>query len=53
MRSVIVDLARASLAERRGGGAEHGALRTTIGELAVAGEEEVLQVHEARNMTPA
>jgi RNA polymerase sigma factor (TIGR02999 family) len=47
MRSVIVDLARASLAERRGGGAEHGALSTTIGELAVAGEEEVLRVHEA------
>lgn len=47
MRSVIVDLARASLTERRGGGAEHRPLSTTIGELAVAGEEEVLRVHEA------
>jgi RNA polymerase sigma factor (TIGR02999 family) len=47
MRSVIVDLARASLAERRGGGAEHRSLSTTIGELPAAGEEEVLRVHEA------
>lgn len=47
MRSVIVDLARASLAERRGSGAEHCSLSTTLGESAVAGEEEVLRVHEA------
>jgi RNA polymerase sigma factor (TIGR02999 family) len=47
MRSVIVDLARASQTERRGGGAEHRPLSTTVGESMVAGEEEVLQVHEA------
>jgi RNA polymerase sigma factor (TIGR02999 family) len=47
MRSVIVDLARASLAERRGGGAPHRPLSTTIGEFAVTGEEEVLRIHEA------
>jgi RNA polymerase sigma factor (TIGR02999 family) len=47
MRSVIVDLARASLAERRGGAADHLPLSTTIGDSLVAGEQEVLRVHEA------
>jgi RNA polymerase sigma factor (TIGR02999 family) len=47
MRSVIVDFARASLANRRGGGAQHLPLSTTIGDSAVAGEEELLRVHEA------
>jgi RNA polymerase sigma factor (TIGR02999 family) len=47
MRSVIVDLARASLAERRGGAADHLPLNTTIGDSVVAGEQEVLRVHEA------
>jgi len=47
MRSVIVDLARASLAERRGGGADHRPLSTTIGDSLAAGEQEVLRVHEA------
>jgi RNA polymerase sigma factor (TIGR02999 family) len=47
MRSVIVDLARASLAERRGGAADHVPLNTTIGDSVAAGEQEVLRVHEA------
>jgi RNA polymerase sigma factor (TIGR02999 family) len=47
MRSVIVDFARASLANRRGGGTPHVPLSTTIGDSAVAGEEELLRVHEA------
>jgi RNA polymerase sigma factor (TIGR02999 family) len=47
MRSVIVDLARASLAERRGGGADHHPLNTTLVDSLVAGEQEVLHVHEA------
>ena len=47
MRSVIVDLARASLAERRGGAADHLPLSTTMGDSLVAGEQEVLRVHEA------
>jgi RNA polymerase sigma factor (TIGR02999 family) len=47
MRSVIVDFARASLANRRGGGARHLPLSTTIGDSAVAGEAELLRVHEA------
>jgi RNA polymerase sigma factor (TIGR02999 family) len=47
MRSIIVDYARSSLAQRRGGGAEHLPLSTTVGGSPVAGEEEVLRVHEA------
>jgi RNA polymerase sigma factor (TIGR02999 family) len=48
MRSVIVDLARARLADRRGGGAEHVALDTEQSAgLAAEGEDEVVRVHEA------
>ncbi len=47
MRSVIVDFARARLAERRGGGAEHVALNTAIGEQVAAPENDALRVHEA------
>jgi RNA polymerase sigma factor (TIGR02999 family) len=47
MRSVIVDLARASLAERRGGAAPHVPLSTTIAEMPMAGENEVLRIDEA------
>jgi len=47
MRSVIVDIARASLAERRGGGAGCVTLDTSIGNGAVSGEDEVIRVHEA------
>jgi RNA polymerase sigma factor (TIGR02999 family) len=47
MRSVIVDMARARLAERRGGDAEHVALDTDVADNTPAPEEEVLRVHEA------
>lgn len=48
MRSVIVDLARARLAERRGGAAEHVALDTEHADrIAVEPEDEVVRVHEA------
>ena len=47
MHSVIVDFARARLAERRGGAAEHVVLDTIgVGNLA-APETDVLRVHEA------
>lgn len=47
MRSVIVDMARARLAERRGGSAEHVEFDTHIAENTPAPENEVLRVHEA------
>lgn len=47
MRSVIVDFARARLAERRGGDAHHVALDTALGEQLAAPEADVLRVHEA------
>lgn len=48
MRSVIVDLARARLADRRGGGAEHVQLDTEqAGRLAAEPEDQVVRVHEA------
>ena len=47
MRSVIVDFARAKLAERRGGEAEHVVLDTALGERLAAPESDVLRVHEA------
>ena len=47
MRSVIVDMARARLAERRGGDAEHVALDTGVADSTPAPENEVLRVHEA------
>lgn len=47
MRSVIIDFARARLAERRGAGAEHVELDTSMaGELS-GSERDVLRVHEA------
>jgi RNA polymerase sigma factor (TIGR02999 family) len=46
MRSVVVDLVRGKLAERRGGGAAHVTLSTGIGDGAAA-ESEILRVHEA------
>jgi RNA polymerase sigma factor (TIGR02999 family) len=49
MRSVIVDLARGRLTEKRGGGQAMITLRTAIGE-SVAGEKEdadVVRIHEA------
>ena len=47
MRSVIVDFARAKLAERRGGDAEKVVLDTALGERLAAPESDVLRVHEA------
>jgi RNA polymerase sigma factor (TIGR02999 family) len=47
MRSIIVDAARAGLAERRGGGAEHVTLNTEVGDALPLPEEEILDVHEA------
>jgi RNA polymerase sigma factor (TIGR02999 family) len=47
MRSVIVDFARARLAERRGGDAEKVVLDTALGERLAAPENDVLRVHEA------
>lgn len=47
MRSVIVDLARASKTGRRGGDAPHVTLNTALGEGTSAGEDEVIRVHEA------
>ncbi len=47
MRSVIVDFARAKLAERRGGDAEHVVLDTELGGKLAAPENDVLRVHEA------
>ena len=47
MRSIIVDAARASLAERRGGGAAHVTLNTEIGDAVAAPEGEILDVHDA------
>ena len=47
MRSVIVDFARARLAERRGGNAEHLVLDTAISDKVAAPENDALRVHEA------
>jgi RNA polymerase sigma factor (TIGR02999 family) len=47
MRSVIVDFARARLAERRGGDAERVVLDTELGDKLAAPETDVLRVHEA------
>lgn len=49
MRSVIVDLVRARQADRRGGGAPHVTLNTTLAGAAVDADstDEVLRVHEA------
>ena len=46
-RSVVVDLVRSKLADRRGGGAAHITLNTGIGDGAPAAEAEILRVHEA------
>jgi RNA polymerase sigma factor (TIGR02999 family) len=47
MRSVVVDLVREKLAERRGGGAAHVTLDTGVGHGKPAAEAEILRVHEA------
>ncbi len=47
MRSVIVDFARAKLAERHGGDVERVVLDTELGDKLAAPENDVLRVHEA------
>jgi RNA polymerase sigma factor (TIGR02999 family) len=47
MRSVIVDLARERMAERRGGGAPHVTLTTGLGERLSNDRPEVVLVHDA------
>ncbi len=50
MRSVIVDFARAGVAERRGGEVDHVALDTNLSEQLAAPENDALRVHEALEM---
>jgi len=47
MRSVIVDFARARLAERRGGDMAHVVLDTALGDGLAIPENDVMRVHEA------
>lgn len=47
MRSIVVDEVRASLRERRGGGAEHVPLDTAIGDSLGQPQEEVLDIDRA------
>jgi RNA polymerase sigma factor (TIGR02999 family) len=47
MRSIIVDFARQRLAERRGGDVAHVTFSTQLVDGHVAGEAEILRVHEA------
>ena len=47
MRSIVVDAARASQAERRGGDALHVTLNTGVGDAVGNPEEEILDVHAA------
>ena len=47
MRSIIVDVARARQAERRGGDAAHTTLNTDVRDRVAAGEDEIMDVHEA------
>lgn len=47
MRSIVVDFARARVAERRGGGARHVTLDSALIDGLPAGEDEVIGVHEA------
>lgn len=47
MRSIIVDAARAGLAQRRGGDAAHVTLNTGVAESVAGPENEILDVHAA------
>ena len=47
MRSIIVDAARASLAQRRGGDAQHVTLNTNVADAVASPESEILDVHAA------
>ncbi len=47
MRSIIVDAARANLAQRRGGDAQHVTLNTNVADAVAGPESEILDVHAA------
>jgi len=47
MRNIVIDIARARQADRRGGGAQHVPLDTQIGDSVALEDEEILRVHEA------
>jgi RNA polymerase sigma factor (TIGR02999 family) len=47
MRTIVIDIARAARADRRGGGARHGTLTTAGGDSVAVEEDEILRVHEA------
>lgn len=47
MRSIVVDFARANLAEKRGSGLTPVTLNTAIANSAVASDEQVLEIHDA------
>lgn len=47
MRSIIVDFARARIAERRGGNAAHLTLNTEVVDGLPTGEDEIVTVHDA------
>lgn len=47
MRSVVVDIARERLAQRRGGGQVHVTLDTGVADAVSSGAEEVVKLHEA------
>lgn len=47
MRSIVVDFTRRRMAERRGGGAVHVELESSLAQLTDPREQELMQVHEA------
>ena len=47
MRNIVIDIARARQADRRGGGAQHVPLDTQIGDSVALEDDEILRVHEA------
>ena len=47
MRSIIVDFARQRLTDRRGGHAPHVTFTASVADGALAGEEEIVRVHDA------
>jgi len=47
MRTVVIDIARARQADRRGGDAQHVTLDTAISDSVAVQDDEVLRVHEA------
>ena len=53
MRSIVIDAARARLADRRGGGLRPVTLNSAVIANTPSGEEEVIAVHEASRGAPA